>query len=248
MELRVIHHGTTDSTSERAFDALAEGTASNGDVHVAESQTAGRGRLGSEWSSPPGGDLYASVILLPPPPGWDPVGLTMAVGLGVLRGVERLGAQGLRLDWPNDVIDAEGAKLAGVLVESRGLRVEAPHYIAGFGVNVTRTEFSAELLEERPVTSLALCGVEADAKEALSGILDELDAALTQLDAAPHILCSAFVERAGLYEGEIEVTRAETKRRGHLLGLDLDVGLTLACEDGTQLVLPLEHVSALQHI
>jgi len=248
VDRRTIHHGVTDSTSERAFAALEDGTASHGDVHVAESQTAGRGRLGREWSSPPGGDLYASMVLLPQPPGWHPAGLTMAVGLGVLRGLERLGAAGLRLEWPNDVVDAGGAKLAGIIVESRGFRQDAPHYIAGFGVNVTRTEFSPELLAERPVTSLALCNVDADAERALDEILVELDAALTQLDAAPHILCSAFVERAGMYEHDVEVTQADTTLRGRLLGLDLDEGLTLASEDGAQVVISLEHVSALRHV
>ena len=248
MDRRTIHHGVTDSTSERAFAALADGTAAHGDVHTAEAQTAGHGRHGREWSSPPGGDLYASVVLLPPSPGWDPVGLTMAVGLGVLRGIERLGAEGLRLEWPNDVVDTGGAKLAGVLVESRGFRADDPHYVAGFGVNVTRTEFPPELLEERPVTSLALCGVDSDAERLLESVLDELDAALTQLEAAPHILCSAFVERAGLYERDVEVIRADTTLRGRLLGLNLDVGLTLVSEDDAQVVIPLEHVSALRHI
>ena len=151
-------------------------------------------------------------------------------------------------DGANDIVDSGGAKLAGVLVESRGFQPGAPHYVAGFGVNITRTEFPPELLEERPVTSLALCGVEADAERSLESVLDELDAALTQLEAAPHILCSAFVERAGLYERDVEVTRADTTLRGRLLGLDLDVGLTLASEGDAQVVIPLEHVSALRHI
>ena len=176
MDRRIIRHGVTDSTSLRAFAALEEGTAAHGDVHLASAQTEGHGRLGREWSSPPGGDLYASVVLLPPAPGFDPVGLTMAVGLGVLRGLERLGGADLSLKWPNDVVDARGAKLAGVLVESRGLQTSAPHYVAGFGVNVTRREFPAELVKERPVTSLALCGVETDAERALEGVLDELEA------------------------------------------------------------------------
>jgi len=247
VDRRTIHHGVTDSTSERAFAALTDGTAVHGDVHIAESQTAGRGRLGRTWSSPVG-DLYASVVLLPEPPGWHPVGLTMAVGLGVLRGLERLGVLGLRLKWPNDVVDTEGAKLAGVLVESRGFQSGAPHYVAGFGVNVTRTEFPPELLAERPVTSLAMCGVDSDVQRTLGEVLTELDAALTQLNTNPHILCSAFVERAGLYERDVEITHANTTLRGRLLGLDLDTGLTLAAEDGAQTVISLEHVSALQHI
>ena len=246
METRIIHHGATDSTSERAFAALSDGSAAHGDVHTASAQSAGRGRLGREWSSPPGGDLYASLILLPKPPGFHPAGLTMAVGLGVLRGLERLGASDLRLKWPNDIIDTDGSKLAGVLIESRGLRPDAPHYVAGFGVNVTRTAFPPKLQAERPVTSLALQGVEADAAQTLDAILPEVDAALSQLDSSPHILCSAFVERAGLYGGDVEVTRAGESLRGRIVSLDLEDGLTLDSTEGGRVVLSLEHVSALQ--
>ena len=248
MNYRVIHHGATDSSSERAFAALADKSASHGDVHVAESQTAGRGRLGREWSSPPGGDLYASLVLLPQPPGWPSPGVTMALGLGVLRGIERLGAADLRLKWPNDVVDKEGAKLAGVLIETRGLDRESPHYVAGFGVNISRTEFPQELLAERPVTSLALCGVETDAESALEEILAEVDAALQQLEKTPKILCSAFVERAAIYGQEVEVTKMEERLRGRLLDLDLTTGLCVVVEGGEQVNIPLEHVSAVRSV
>lgn len=248
MQRRVIHHPVTDSTTERAFAALRGGAAEDGDVHTADEQTAGRGRLGRSWSSPPGGDLYASLILLPPPPGPAPAGLTIAVGLGVLRGLERLGANDLSLKWPNDVIDGSGAKLAGVLIESRGLDSSAPHFVAGFGVNVTRTEFPPELLAERPVTSLALAGITADASQVLEAILPEIDAALTQLTAAARVLCSAFVQRAGLHEGAVELTRAGETLRGRILSLDLDQGITLASAEGSQVTIALEHVAALRRI
>ena len=68
MTLRVLRHGIVDSTSERAFAALADGSARHGDVHVAEGQSAGRGRLGRLWASAPGEGLYASLVLLPGPP------------------------------------------------------------------------------------------------------------------------------------------------------------------------------------
>ncbi|MDE0890632.1 MAG: biotin--[acetyl-CoA-carboxylase] ligase [Planctomycetota bacterium] len=248
MKQRIIQHGATDSTSERAFAALTEGSAQHGDVHVAESQTAGRGRLGREWSSPSGGDLYASVILLPQPPGWSPAGLTMAAGLGVLRGLERLGAKDLSLKWPNDVVDSEGAKLAGVLIETRGLKQDAPHYVTGFGVNLSRTEFPPELLAERPVTSLALKGVDTDPERALEEILPELDAAIQQLEKTPNVLCSAFVQRAGLYGRVVEVKRLEETLRGHLVDLNLESGLSLISSEGALINIPLEHVSGVRSV
>jgi len=245
---RIIQHGATDSTSERAFAALLEGSARDRDVHVAKSQSAGRGRLGRSWSSPPGGDLYASVILLPQPPGWSPAGLTIAIGLGVLRGLERLGATELGLKWPNDVVDSTGAKLAGVLIETRGLKKSAPHYVAGFGVNLSRTEFPPELLAERPVTSLALLGFEVDAESALAEILPELDAAIGQLEKTPNVLCSAFVKRAGLYDREVVVKKQDQDVRGRLVDLNLESGLSLIGEEGAQIEVPLEHVSGVRRV
>ena len=70
----------------------------------------------------------------------------------------------------------------------------------------------------------------------------------SQLSASPHNLCSAFVERAGLYGQELEVTRGSERHHGHLLGLDLDVGLTLSSREGGELIFPLEHVSGLRHL
>lgn len=146
------------------------------------------------------------------------------------------------------MIDGSGAKLAGVLIESRGLDSSAPHFVAGFGVNVTRTEFPPELLAERPVTSLALAGITADASQVLEAILPEIDAALTQLAAAARILCSAFVQRAGLHEGAVELTRAGETLRGRILSLDLDQGITLASAEGSKVTIALEHVAALRRI
>ena len=248
MKQRIIQHGATDSSSERAFAALNEGSALNGDVHVAESQSAGRGRLGREWSSPPGGDLYASVIFLPQPPGWPPAGLTIAAGLGVLRGLERLGATRLSLKWPNDIVDSAGAKLAGVLIETRGLKEDAPHYVAGFGVNLSRTVFPPELLAERPVTSLALLGLEIEPESALAEILPELDAAIQQLEKSPNVLCSAFVERAGLYGRDVEVKKLDETTRGRLVDLNLETGLNLISGEGAQIKVPLEHVSGVRSV
>ena len=125
---------------------------------------AGRGRLGRTWHSSAGEGLYASLILRPPPPAPNPAALTMAAGLGVIEGLEALGLAGARLKWPNDVLHGSG-KLAGLLVESRGLDPRAPAFVAGVGVNVRQRAFPAELEAERAVTSLALLGLESTVED-----------------------------------------------------------------------------------
>ncbi len=113
----------------------AEAGAVRGTVVGADEQTAGRGRRGHEWSSPPGAGLYFSCIAKP---ARHVSLLTLAAGVAVRHGI--LQATGLvaDLEWPNDVVVGR-RKLAGILAE--GLRVATPGatVIVGIGINVHST-------------------------------------------------------------------------------------------------------------
>lgn len=119
--------GRVDSTNEVAKD-LAEQGASEGTTVIAREQTAGRGRLGRLWHSPPGG-LWMSVVLRPPlpPSRWPLVGF--AAALAAAEAIEAVAAVPIHLKWPNDLI-AEGRKVGGVLVEGGGT-----YAVAGIGIN-----------------------------------------------------------------------------------------------------------------
>jgi BirA family transcriptional regulator, biotin operon repressor / biotin---[acetyl-CoA-carboxylase] ligase len=168
-EVRVV-----EETGSTNADLLAEARAGarDGLVLVAEAQTAGRGRMGRRWISPPRGTLTFSVLLRPGgvPPGllgWLPLlaGVAAASALAATAGVDA------RLKWPNDVL-AGGAKLAGILAERGGEAV-----VLGMGINVFQRR------GELPVptaTSLALAAPEAAAdgtdmrERLLTAVLDEL--------------------------------------------------------------------------
>jgi BirA family biotin operon repressor/biotin-[acetyl-CoA-carboxylase] ligase len=129
-ELRVV--ARTGSTNS---DLLAEARAgaAEGLVLVAETQTAGRGRLGRPWVTPPRAALTFSVLLRPagvPPPllGWVPLlaGTATAAAVRTVTGVPA------RLKWPNDVL-AGTSKLAGILAESWAGAV-----VVGVGINVSQ--------------------------------------------------------------------------------------------------------------
>lgn len=244
MTWRIHHHGVVDSTSERAFAALAAGQARHGDVFVATGQNAGRGRLGRRWESPPGEGLYLSLVVAPPAPGPPPPALTLAGGLAVLEGAERLGLRGARLDWPNDLVVAEH-KLAGVLVESRGLDPARPCYVLGIGLNVRQRAFSAELSGERAVTSLLLEGVDVDPATALGAVLAALAPRLEQALAGDPTLGRDFLARTGLLERRVEVHSSGTTHRGEFVALDPARGLTLRTALGT-LAIPLAHVQGVE--
>ena len=131
----VTWYPMVSSTSDVA-SALAEGGAPEGVVVVANAQSAGRGRHGRVWASPPGAGLYVSVVLRP---GERIIPMvTIAAGVAVVEGIRA--ATGLRsqLKWPNDVYLGP-RKVAGVLAEAgatAGGGLTIGHVVLGFGINV----------------------------------------------------------------------------------------------------------------
>jgi BirA family biotin operon repressor/biotin-[acetyl-CoA-carboxylase] ligase len=144
-----------------------------GSVVVAGQQTAGRGRRGHTWFSPPGSGLYVSVVLTPSAARVDPpratMLLTLAAGVAIAEGVEAATGLTVDLKWPNDLM-VSGRKLAGILAEGGGDTV-----VLGYGINVLETAFPPELRER--ATSLQSELGRAVARDL---VLDETLAALSQ--------------------------------------------------------------------
>jgi BirA family biotin operon repressor/biotin-[acetyl-CoA-carboxylase] ligase len=247
VEPRIFRHGVIDSTSEEAFRELAAGRARHGDVFVAAGQSAGRGRRGARWESAAGG-LYASFVGLPPPPAPPPAALTMAAGLAVLAAVCEVGLAAARLEWPNDVVVGR-KKLAGVLVETRGLDPARPHYVVGVGLNVTQRRFSPELERERPVTSLALEGRATTPEEVLAILVRHALPCLERAQRDGDALAREWLDATGLVGQQVEVQRAAGSTvAGRLLRVTLAVGLCLETTDGARAHVALEHVRALARL
>lgn len=115
----IIALDACDSTSSELLRRADQG-APAGTVVVADRQTAGRGRRGRNWLSAPAASLTFSLLWRFGGPPARLSGLSLAVGVALARGLESLGARGIRLKWPNDVllaVDDDFAKLAGILVE-----------------------------------------------------------------------------------------------------------------------------------
>ena len=247
MSFRLHFVGVVDSTSELAFERLAAGEAAHGDVFVAEAQTRGRGRLGRSWESAPGDGLYASAVLAPGPPALDPVALTMAGGLVVLDAVREAGLETARLDWPNDVV-VRDAKLAGILVESRGLDPADPRYVVGLGVNVGQRSFSSELTAERAVTSLALEGVETTPRDLAPIVAHHLERHASRVREAPEELASDYLAATGLAGALVRVETGTETTAGRLARLTVGNGLELDTGSGAPSTFRLEHVRALSRV
>lgn len=164
-DVRVV--AQTGSTNTDLLTAARAGAA-EGLVLAAEEQTAGRGRMGRHWVSPPRSALTFSVLLRPasvPPArrGWLP----LLAGVAVASALRATAALDARLKWPNDVL-LDGAKAAGILAEQSGDAV-----VLGTGINVSagRDEMPAA-----GATSLAMAGaVCTDREHLLVCVLAELE-------------------------------------------------------------------------
>ena len=140
----------TDSTNQRAKTAAATGE-QEGLVIVAEQQTSGRGRRGRGWISPPGENIYMTMLLRPAfDPGRAPM-LTLLAACAAARAAMEPGHESPRIKWPNDLVIG-GKKIVGILTEM-GMKKSRPDYvIIGVGINCNQTTFSGGL--EQKATSL----------------------------------------------------------------------------------------------
>lgn len=170
------------SSNTLLMQQMAAG-APSGTVLAVEWQSEGRGRLGRAWLSGLGNALTFSLL-------WRferglsaLSGLSLAAGLAVVRALEGLGMEGCGLKWPNDVLDARGAKLAGVLVEAQGEMMGPSAAVIGIGLNL-RLPVSLAAKIGRPAAGLDEMQTELpDRNRLLAALLTELERVLGVLEA-----------------------------------------------------------------
>lgn len=151
----IVYLDQTESTNQDAARLAREG-ASHGTTVIAESQTAGKGRLGREFHSPAYQNLYTSIVLRPEMEISRVSTLLLTAGVAVARAVARMlgSAERVEIKWPNDVLIG-GLKTSGVLMELEAEENRIKSAILGIGVNlnVDPQEFPADFRSR--ATSLA---------------------------------------------------------------------------------------------
>lgn len=154
MGSRIVCMEQTASTNGDAF-RLAEQGAAEGTVVLADTQSGGKGRMGRLWSSPPGVNLYCSIILRPAIMPYEAPQLTFLSAVAVARSIERISAIAPEIKWPNDVL-IKGRKIAGLLNEMSAETDAVNFVILGIGVNLNMTaeQFPDDL--RHPATSILL--------------------------------------------------------------------------------------------
>ena len=142
-DLRVVLR--TNSTNAELLRAAAP--AHGARICLAEYQSAGRGRRGRSWQSPFGGNIYLSVAWRFAGGGEVLEGLSLLVGVLLCDALKAVGADGIALKWPNDVL-RHGHKLAGILVEMSGHASGPCSAVIGAGINVNMPARSAARIEQ----------------------------------------------------------------------------------------------------
>jgi len=234
----IDHHAELASTNDRARSLAAEGYP-HGTLVIAEFQSAGRGRRGAAWVSPPSTDLLLSLVIKPATPLGTWPRLTSLAALATCEASDATceasdatcEASDATIKWPNDVYIGP-AKLAGLLAEST-----ASHVILGIGWNINSTSFPHSL--SAPATSLALAsGRQVDRTTALIALLRALARRLPQLadDAFPPALTS-LRQRSALLGRRIQLTVDGAPLFGIAEDLDPSGALILRLHDNSTRIL-----------
>lgn len=151
---KIINFDKLDSTNQQAKKLALEG-ASNGTVVIAEEQTAGKGRRGKMWVSPPGTGIWMSVVLRPSVMPENASMLTLVAGLAVCKAVREITNLEASIKWPNDIV-VNGKKICGLLTEMNSEIDFINFVVVGIGINVNIEKFPPEL--DNIATSLMIEG------------------------------------------------------------------------------------------
>ena len=164
-----------DSTNQYLLDRIS--TLNSGDCCVAEYQQAGRGRRGRKWFSPFGANLYLSMFWRREQGPAAAIGLSLVIGIVMAEVLHDLGADKVRVKWPNDLY-LNDRKLAGILVELTGKTGDAAQIVIGAGLNMVMRQVQADIVNQGWIT-LQEAGITMDRNTLAVRLIKELREALT---------------------------------------------------------------------
>ncbi|OGF49793.1 MAG: biotin--[acetyl-CoA-carboxylase] ligase [Candidatus Firestonebacteria bacterium RIFOXYA2_FULL_40_8] len=220
------------STNELAMK-LTEGAVSEGSVVIAERQSAGKGRLGRKWSSPPGTGLWFSVILKPKIHPQHSAKLTFISGLAVLDAIKTVTGLKAGLKWPNDVL-LNGKKVCGILAEIKAGPDVIKYQVLGIGVNVNLNKSELPESLRGLATSLSIeTKMEVPRIKLLQEILKNIEAGyeLFKKEGFNPFLCR-WKENNVTLNKEVKVSGLLESFEGLALDIDEDCALILRLRSG----------------
>lgn len=141
-----VHYFESVDSTNNVVKLMAEEGAEHGTVVVADVQTAGRGRIGREWTSPKNGGIWMSVLLRPDIRPENASRLTLVAAMAVRETLAKKTGVDCWIKWPNDIV-TNGKKICGILTEMKSQAGEVNYIVVGIGINVNIERFPEELTE-----------------------------------------------------------------------------------------------------
>jgi BirA family biotin operon repressor/biotin-[acetyl-CoA-carboxylase] ligase len=234
---RLVCLASTGSTSNDAA-ALAREGAPEGAAVIADTQTAGRGRLGRTWASARGVNLYMSVLLRPNVPPAAAPQLSLVAGLAVARSLEGEGLDP-RIKWPNDVL-LDGRKVCGILTELEAEADRVAFVVVGIGVNLnSRLDHFPPELHDKATSVLLATGRMVSRAAFTARLLAELERCYGRyIEAGFGVLADDWNARSALTGRTVTVAGAAREAvTGRCTGIDADGALLVAGGAGVHRVL-----------
>lgn len=232
---REIHlFGELDSTNSEAYRMALEG-AEEGEVIVADCQLRGKGRLGRPWHSPPGVNLYVSIILRPPIPPRNASLMTIMAAVATAKATRGISGLQPRIKWPNDIL-INNKKVAGLLNEMKCSGEKVEFIILGIGINVNMTLATVPAKIQSTATSLREeLGHDTARDELLKALLREVEGEYrTLLTGEPGRILRQWEEFSQMVGKVVEMRSSHEVVRATVKGIDWDGSLLLSNPDGSE--------------
>ena len=228
----IHYYQEVDSTNTIAC-RLALGGAREGEVVVADAQTKGKGRLDRTWQSPPGSNLYASMILRPKiSPAMAPQ-ITLMAGVAVAEFLSGCCPGDVSIKWPNDVL-LRGKKVCGILTEMKAAAGSVDFIILGIGLNINMNHQDFDPSLRDAATSLKIeTGVVYDRLDVASKLFDFIEKWYKVFLSTGFIgLRDTWLRHADILGKRIKVVFKDEFQTGIVTGIDDDGTIMMKDENG----------------
>jgi len=229
----IFHFFSVDSTNAFASRLWTHGRkVPHGSVIIAETQTAGRGRLGRSWHSEPETGLYFSLVLRPKvPPQYAPL-FTLGAAVALHHAIERETGLDVDIKWPNDLL-VLGKKVCGILAEMQAEFDRVNSLIIGIGVNVNHSSLPAEL-SDRAISLRMASGKVQSRIECLVAFLEEFETLLSQFEhGGPEAIIDPWSRYSSFASGRrLQVNDGFRMIEGVTRGLNLSGAIRIETSNG----------------
>jgi BirA family biotin operon repressor/biotin-[acetyl-CoA-carboxylase] ligase len=223
----LYYYSEIGSTNDEAFRLGAAG-APEGTAVIADSQTKGRGRLQRVWHSPPGSNIYTSILLRPNFPPDQAPRISIAAGVAVAEILSTYCPGQVQLKWPNDVL-LNRKKVCGILAQMKASASDIDFVVLGMGINVNIGHNQLPLDIRTIATSLAIeTGQEIDRQELIISLYENIAKWYKELTQRGFdAIKEKWLNLSPMIGKKVQVMFRDEVVRGKALGLDEDGSLII---------------------